>query len=307
MTHPTWVSTKPAAGQNVIPNESIDEISNYDRGHKMYGMTKWRDIAHAALVDFLGHVENDPSCWERERRSILRGLLMDPQLLLREQSPLVAWATSHPHANDDALELIFALRTAIVRGDADLRVFVSTTKAGLDKSRALDVMNADLYAECALILVEAGHVELLDGLRTQSNRIVSWQLPSTGAFVPAMSHAGPTAATATLMRALSLAHRVSSPGDQAARSMETAWQNGLQTLMNLRIKPADAFCLKSPQDAIGVFRDALACASASAMSTAAVLGALIHGSLMIVGSSSSDQFSSIHASGFDEPSVEARA
>lgn len=29
---------------DVIPNEKIDEISNYDRGHKLYGIDRWRDM-----------------------------------------------------------------------------------------------------------------------------------------------------------------------------------------------------------------------------------------------------------------------
>lgn len=35
---PDWL----AAGS--IPTEPIDEISNYDRGHRMYGMSEWRDL-----------------------------------------------------------------------------------------------------------------------------------------------------------------------------------------------------------------------------------------------------------------------
>ena len=29
---------------NVLPTEPIDELSNYDRGHRMYGMYRWRDM-----------------------------------------------------------------------------------------------------------------------------------------------------------------------------------------------------------------------------------------------------------------------
>jgi len=39
---------------DVMPTESIGAISNYDRGHRMYGMTHWRDMfSHRQL---LGHV-----------------------------------------------------------------------------------------------------------------------------------------------------------------------------------------------------------------------------------------------------------
>ena len=29
---------------DIVPNESISDMSNYDRGHKMYGMFKWKDL-----------------------------------------------------------------------------------------------------------------------------------------------------------------------------------------------------------------------------------------------------------------------
>lgn len=52
-----WTST------NSIPTESIDLISNYDRGHRMYGMQKWSDffnkrqlIGHAISVNTLGRM-----------------------------------------------------------------------------------------------------------------------------------------------------------------------------------------------------------------------------------------------------------
>lgn len=38
---------------DVIPREDIDEISNYDRGHRMYGMTKWTDFFNPRQL--LGH------------------------------------------------------------------------------------------------------------------------------------------------------------------------------------------------------------------------------------------------------------
>ena len=30
--------------RNIIPDEEIDSLSNYDRGHRMYGMFRWRDL-----------------------------------------------------------------------------------------------------------------------------------------------------------------------------------------------------------------------------------------------------------------------
>lgn len=36
-----------------VPNEPIDDISNYDRGHRMYGMTKWTDFFNPRQL--LGH------------------------------------------------------------------------------------------------------------------------------------------------------------------------------------------------------------------------------------------------------------
>lgn len=32
---------------DIVPNEAIGDLSNYDRGHKMYGMTRWRDLFSA--------------------------------------------------------------------------------------------------------------------------------------------------------------------------------------------------------------------------------------------------------------------
>jgi len=32
---------------DLIPNEAIGELSNYDRGHKMYGMRHWKDLFHS--------------------------------------------------------------------------------------------------------------------------------------------------------------------------------------------------------------------------------------------------------------------
>ncbi|QEN91240.1 DUF1156 domain-containing protein [Labrys sp. KNU-23] len=44
---PSWLSS------GSIPTEPIDEVSNYDRGHRMYGMTEWRDLFNPR--QFLGH------------------------------------------------------------------------------------------------------------------------------------------------------------------------------------------------------------------------------------------------------------
>jgi putative DNA methylase len=30
--------------RNIVPDEEIDALSNYDRGHRMYGMFRWRDF-----------------------------------------------------------------------------------------------------------------------------------------------------------------------------------------------------------------------------------------------------------------------
>lgn len=30
--------------RNIMPDEEIDSLSNYDRGHRMYGMSRWRDL-----------------------------------------------------------------------------------------------------------------------------------------------------------------------------------------------------------------------------------------------------------------------
>jgi putative DNA methylase len=38
---------------NVVPNEEIDRISNYDRGHRLYGMHRWIDLFSPR--QFLGH------------------------------------------------------------------------------------------------------------------------------------------------------------------------------------------------------------------------------------------------------------
>ncbi|MER8862538.1 DUF1156 domain-containing protein [Mesorhizobium sp. M0751] len=51
----------------IVPIEPIDEISNYDRGHRLYGMTQWRDLfsprqllGHCLAVEvFRGMVEED--------------------------------------------------------------------------------------------------------------------------------------------------------------------------------------------------------------------------------------------------------
>ena len=44
---PSWLSS------GSVPTEPIDEVSNYDRGHRMYGMTEWRDFFNPR--QFLGH------------------------------------------------------------------------------------------------------------------------------------------------------------------------------------------------------------------------------------------------------------
>lgn len=44
---PSWESL------NIVPREAIGELSNYDRGHRMYGMTHWRDMF--APRQLLGH------------------------------------------------------------------------------------------------------------------------------------------------------------------------------------------------------------------------------------------------------------
>jgi len=38
----------------IIPTEDIGEISNYDRGHRMYGMTKWADFLSPRQLLTLG-------------------------------------------------------------------------------------------------------------------------------------------------------------------------------------------------------------------------------------------------------------
>lgn len=44
---PIWEAT------GVVPTEPIDEVSNYDRGHRLYGMTQWRDLFSPRQL--LGH------------------------------------------------------------------------------------------------------------------------------------------------------------------------------------------------------------------------------------------------------------
>jgi adenine-specific DNA methylase len=44
---PVWEAS------GVVPTEAIDEISNYDRGHRMYGMTRWIDVYSPRQL--LGH------------------------------------------------------------------------------------------------------------------------------------------------------------------------------------------------------------------------------------------------------------
>jgi adenine-specific DNA methylase len=39
--------------RNIAPDEEIDALSNYDRGHRMYGMYRWRDLF--SLRQFYGH------------------------------------------------------------------------------------------------------------------------------------------------------------------------------------------------------------------------------------------------------------
>lgn len=60
---PEWESL------GIIPTEPIDDISNYDRGHRLYGMTQWRDmfsprqlLGHCLAVEtFREMVEEDRS------------------------------------------------------------------------------------------------------------------------------------------------------------------------------------------------------------------------------------------------------
>lgn len=44
---PIWEAT------GVVPTEPIDDVSNYDRGHRLYGMTQWRDLFSPRQL--LGH------------------------------------------------------------------------------------------------------------------------------------------------------------------------------------------------------------------------------------------------------------
>jgi len=63
---PNWLSS------GSIPTEPIDTISNYDRGHRMYGMTEWKDLfnprqflVHAtASEQFRAMVEEDDAAGE---------------------------------------------------------------------------------------------------------------------------------------------------------------------------------------------------------------------------------------------------
>lgn len=53
--------------EGTVPNEQIDQISNYDRGHRLYGMTTWRDmfsprqfLSHGLIVEtFRSLVDED--------------------------------------------------------------------------------------------------------------------------------------------------------------------------------------------------------------------------------------------------------
>jgi adenine-specific DNA methylase len=66
---PEWESL------GVVPTEPIDEVSNYDRGHRLYGMTQWRDMFSPRQL--LGHclaVETFREMVEEDRAS---GLLSE--------------------------------------------------------------------------------------------------------------------------------------------------------------------------------------------------------------------------------------
>lgn len=60
---PQWES------EGTVPSEQIDQISNYDRGHRLYGMTTWRDmfsprqfLSHGLIVEtFRAMVDEDRS------------------------------------------------------------------------------------------------------------------------------------------------------------------------------------------------------------------------------------------------------
>ena len=41
---------------DIVPSEPIGDISNYDRGHKMYGMFKWKDLFSPANSFAMGPV-----------------------------------------------------------------------------------------------------------------------------------------------------------------------------------------------------------------------------------------------------------
>jgi outer membrane protein assembly factor BamB/orotate phosphoribosyltransferase len=242
--------------------------------------------AVSALESFVTGVVLDTAGWHELRRPIQRALLSlmqtsaTPASLHASQPTeasglLTEWVKSFVVGSADGLDLLFSLR--ILAADAaDLRQYVSPVKAGLERSASLDIRGAEIFAECAVYLIGRGYRTLLDPLRAQASRIVSWQLSSTGAFVPAMGHWGPTADTAPLMHALTLTLSVMEADDPERAPLVAAWSRGFRVLTGLLISPADSFCLKAPERAIGALRDAKACAIASARSSASALAACAH-------------------------------
>jgi hypothetical protein len=78
------------------------------------------------------------------------------------------------------------------------------------------------------------------------------------------------------MHALTLTLSVMEADDPERAPLVAAWSRGFRVLTGLLISPADSFCLKAPERAIGALRDAKACAIASARSSASALAACAH-------------------------------
>lgn len=222
---------------------------------------------------FLNELNKNRSRWRNECRAALRALLACSHTAFDASAELIrASAASH----DDALAVCVSLKAAKQQGRTDLREWCSPVAAGLNAVGRYRIRDSQWWAQAANDLVRAGHDRLRTTLLDAARHIASTQLPASGAFVPAMNAAGPTAATAAITLVLSTALDVVRGDTGPCADLIGAWRRSIVALDALRIREADAFCLKAPDRALHAIRDALGTCVVSATSCAAVLAACTH-------------------------------
>ncbi|MDP9650927.1 outer membrane protein assembly factor BamB [Paraburkholderia caledonica] len=233
--------------------------------------------AHVRCVEridaFIDVLDTERSRWQSERRAALRALMACSSARFDASADQIRGIAE---LRVDALAICVLLKEARRQARGDLREWCSPVAAGLDALGRYQIGDGEWWAQAANELVVAGHERLRSSLLRAAQQIASTQLPASGAFVPAMNVAGPTAATATLTLILSTALATAHGEEPICSELTTAWRGSLSILDALRIREADAFCLKAPARALNAIRDEQGSCVVSAQSCAAVLAACAH-------------------------------